>query len=621
METIPSGVLGHMLCVAVFLSVAASCSGGGGSASIGAGSGASVSDTKSQLTVPTGSFEGAVEVHVTEDATGVGDIGNVTALAAPVTLEFSNVQPVAGDDPMQLVIHLDADEMKRSRNAGRGIYAKIKMEGAQLASDGANAGSAEWIPMLGSLDPDAATLTVALFGGGEKIHVVPVAGDELKIVAIVPPNANVNASRSRSIRGKAVNTVAMGAYPWAIVCNNPSFPDGGSATCNTNDPSSPVMIMLSRLFEDSNSLAGLGFDSLKIYQLRGREIIHSGVPQVPAADVMERHNPETVYNVAYLNNANSCGGNASCYLIGPAQLQIRSNHLGDPDITKVSDDVIMHEMTHAVQAALCRSCFPDDARFAPMTEGTATTMGLWPVVGGDPAALAGKVIYNRERPWQEPVAKTTLASKNDLAYQMTQFFSLIDDGRVTRFPALFRSFNVNDNASASLKQSLLKRLDQALTAATGKGLLHHYIRVMALRNYETRNRDHYIMNFPIWEKIADSVKTFSAKHYFSRAPWADSNPPRCYNIAYIKSGQTPDLYVAVVGRDVRADRREGGTATVMDLGPLGNGNSVIYSNDGAKLYTEGEGDESCTKDLYIVNTNLEGTSFDKIDYEYYVGFD
>jgi hypothetical protein len=596
--------------IAVFLLSVTSCSGGGGSASVAAGSGALVSDNKSSLTVPTGGFSEHVDVHVTEDAIGLSDIGNVTPLSSPITLEFNNVQPITGNDPMQLVIQLDSDAVKKARDEGKGIYAKIRMEGAQLASDGAHDGNNTWAPVLGSFDPNASTLTVPLLGGGEKIHVVVVAGDELKVVAIVPPDVSINASKSGSRKSKAVNTVAMGSCPWAIICNNPSFADGGAQTCNANDLNSPVMIMLSRLFENSNNLARLGFDTMKVQQLRGREIIHSGVPQVPTADVMQRHNPETMYNVAYLSDASPCSATASCYQVGLGQLYIRSSHIGNADVTKVSDDVVMHEMTHAVQAALCAGCFPADAHFAPFTEGTATVMGLWPVVGGNPSALAGRPVYNRERPWQEPIAKSTQANQYDLAYQMAQFYSLIDDGKVTKFPTLFRSFGGGG--------SLLRNLDQALTAATGKGLVHHYIRVMALRNHDTLNQGNYITRFPIWENVTGNVKTFSTKHYFGRAPWADADHPGCYNIVRIKSGRHPDLYIAVVGEQVDFSRRDGGTATVIDLG---NGSSAIYSNDGARLHTNGAGDLSCNKDFFVINANMDGTVQDKMDYEFELGFD
>ncbi len=597
---------------------------GGGSGSSGATtttnttsstSGTTVTDGKATLTIPAASFASDVAITLVSGTADTSSIGNVTALAQPVSLTFSEVTPVVSTDPMQLVIKLSAAEMTSALAAGKGIYAKVRMDGGQLGSDGSNTGQGVWVPILGSVDQNNATITFDLYGGGDSISIVPVAGNELQVVATIPDGVSVTTSESKSTRSKAVNTVTMGTRPWAIICNNPSFADGGTHTCDPNDPNSTAMIMLSRLYADSNSFAQLGFDQLIVYQLRGREIIHSGVPQVPTADVMNAHNPETIYNVAYLSDATPCPAGASCYLPGLGQLHVLSSHIGVADITQMSDDVIMHELTHAVQHALCPHCFTADASNAPMTEGTATVMGLWPVVQGNAAQLAGKYIYNRERSWQEPIAELTQTSLYDVSYQMTQFFSLVDDGTVTKLPTLFRKFE-----AAIAKPSFLRRLDTALSDTYGHGLVYNYIRTMALRNYDTKNRDNYILNIPDWTDISSTVYTFTANHYYRQADWAP-DPNGCYNVARITSSPNPDLVLAVVATQVGRNNAQPGSSKTIDLG---NGNSVVYTVDGADLETSNpnhDNPDSCIKDVIVMNINLDGDITEHLDYKLLIGFD
>jgi hypothetical protein len=527
----------------------AACSGGGGSANLSNGSGATLSDSKSSVEVPTGSYEGTVNVSLNENQADTKDIGNVLVISNPVTLEFSKALVVQSTDPINLRIQLDAEQMRQAIADGKGIYAKVRVRGEQVSYDRTVDVDAEWMPLVGNLDPATATLTVRLYASAAEVDVAAVAGDELFILAIDPAvfNQRRSVKVSKSAKSaisvtKAAGRVAMAHNPWAIVCIKPKMSDRGAGTCDGSNVASLVVKVQDELTEASRDLNNrLQMNFFVIQQLTARELAVNNLSSRPVPEILRQYDPSVVYNVAYLSSG--CGDSRrSCYDGTTGTLTLAEGSLTNAH-AQLTGSSYHHELTHAVQTAIMPNNPNVDvdarvSRNSALVEGTATAVGLLAGSGWNTDASKGRLVNNVARNWADPLGKY---SPYDDTYYMTEFFSLANSGDLSYLMPLFHSFNGNSDGVFH------RRLNTAISIALGEDLPNVFLkRVMPLRNAASPNGVHYqrvdVTNNDIDHSISTSVKSMASHQYL----FQDTNDEDiCINVNLFQ-GADPNLALVML---------------------------------------------------------------------------
>lgn len=577
----------------------AACSGGGGSANLSSGSGVTLSDSKSSLEVPTGSFGDTVNVSLSENQVDTKDVGEVTVISNPVTLEFSKAQVVQAADPIILKVQLDPEKMRQAIADGKGIYAKVRVKGEQISYDRTSDDDNVWIPILGTLDPETAVLTVRLYASASEVDVVAVAGDELFVLAADP----VVFSRARSAKSKSAKVAKVGSKaavravmahnPWAIVCVKPKMSDHGVFTCDGANVGSLVVKVQDDLTIASRDLNDrLQMNFFVIHQLTARELAVNNMSSRPVPEILRQYDPSVVYNVAYLSSG--CGNSRrSCYDGTTGTLTLAEGSLNNAHDQSTGSSY-HHELTHAVQSAVMSNNSNVDvnarvSRNSALIEGSATAVGLLAASGWNAAASKGRLVNNIARNWSDPLGKYT---PYDDTYYMTEFFSLANNGDLGYLMPLFHSFNgSNDGVFHS-------RLNVAINIALGVDLPNVFLkRVMPFRNFSSPNRVHYrqedITNNDIDHSIAATVKSMASNQYLFKDT---SDGDICISVNLFQ-GADPNLALVML------NGTEGGDAM-----PYGDDFTARVSTNGDVLTVQGH-----EADVQVVNLSTGGIA-DQKDY-------
>lgn len=515
------------------------CSGAGDAANVAAGAGASLTDTKTSVQIPTGSFDADVTVAVTENKVDLSGLGNVKVISTPVTLEFSQARIVRSDDPIDVKIQLDTEKMRQALLDGNGIYAKVRVKGEQITYDRGAGADETWLPLLGELDSDLGTLTVKLFGTASEIEIVAVAGTELKILALDP----VSFAKSKIVKRKtkAINRVGMAQNPWAIVCDTAVLSDHGVASCDASNPNSLVIKTQNALTDASKDLnTRLQMNVLVIQQLSALSLAQTNLSSSPDPAILRKYDPSVKYNMAYLSTG--CNGTTrSCYN-GVTGVMTVAEITFDAGLDQIIGSTLHHELVHAVQTAVMISNIDLDAplktsRNTAIIEGAAQAVGFLAASGWNAAASKGRVLNGSPRNWADPLGKYT---PYDDTYFMTEFFSLANGGDLTYLMPLFHSFN---GAAGWFH----KRLDVASQSALGDTLPNIFLkRVMPARSSSSPNRVHYrqedVTNNDVDHSFAATLPSMASHQYiFSDA----SNGDICINVNLFQ-GADPNLALVML---------------------------------------------------------------------------
>ncbi|PIR21015.1 MAG: hypothetical protein COV45_02475 [Deltaproteobacteria bacterium CG11_big_fil_rev_8_21_14_0_20_47_16] len=590
-------LLKQLYFVGLLMVLCSACSGGGSTSTVSANAGATLTDTKSSLQIPTGSFTEDVDVTISENQADTSNIGDVQLVSDPVTLEFSKARVVQSADPILLAIQLDAESMRKAISEGKGIYAKARVRGEQISYDKDGSEDDEWESLLGDLDPNSAILTVRLYSSAGAVDVVGVAGTGLKVVTIDPQSFLQSKSVKRSSRAqKAVNTVGMGQYPWAVVCDTDALSDHGAVTCDGANPNSMVTQVQNGLTDASRDLlTHLNMNELVMQQLSALSLGQTNLSTLPDPAVLRRHDPSVRYNMAYLTK-----GRTSSFTSATGILKIVESQVNNEYARNVGT-VFHHELTHAVQTAICNNCASiDDAvnlnRNSPLSEGTATAVGMLASGGWSENALRNRYLHSVPRNWAHTLAKYNPYS---YSYYAVEFFANANNGDLTYLMPLFRAFNGSELGVFN------KRLDVAIQAALGKDLPEVFMkRVMPFRNSNTPNSIHYhavdISNSDIDHSIATSVQAMASDQYLYRV---NTNDDVCINV-YLMKGDDPKLALVML------NGTEGGEPM-----PYGDDNVARMVTDGNVLTVRGN-----KADVQVINLSTGGVA-DKKDYTIDAYFD
>ena len=569
------------------LSLLAACSGGGSSASLSSGSGATLSDSKSSLEVPAGSFEDNISVTLNENQADTKDVGNAQVISNPVTLEFSKARIAQSTDPISLKIQLDTEQMRQALADGKGIYAKVRVRGEQISYDTSAADEERWVPLLGELDAGNGTLTIRLYASAAVVDVVGVAGTELKVAAM--DAAAFNRSKAvKKVGSKAVNTIGMGQYPWAVVCDTDKLSDHGAHTCDANDPNSLVRKIQDGMTDASRELLNhLGMNTLVMQQLTALSLGQTNLSTLPDPAVLRRHDPSVKYNMVYLTS-----GATSNFTTATGILKIVETQASNDAYTLAVGNVYHHELVHAVQSAICNNCASIDDRVnlnrnSPLSEGTATAVGMLASVNWNTGAVRGKLLSGVPRNWI-----LTLAHYNPYAdsYFMTEFFTLANNGDLNYLMPLFRAFNGNDNGVFN------RRLDAAVTAALGKSLGEVYMtRVMPQRASSSPAGIYYnvydVTNNDISHRWEQTVSAMGTDQYLFTVSGDDDV---CINV-HLDEGVNQNLAL------VALNGTEGGSSFA-----YGEDSSARYTTNGDTLVIQGR-----SADVQVVNVSPGGVADNK----------
>lgn len=565
---------------------AMSCSGAGDVAKLLAGAGATLSDSKCTVDVPAGSFAETVNVALSENLADIKDIGDVQTISNPVTLEFSKAQVVQSADPIHLRIQLDPEKMRQAIADGKGIYAKVRVKGEQISFD-TSAADEVWMPVLGDVDAATAVLTVSLYASAGIVDVVGVAGNELKVAAM-----DLAAfSRSKAVKrlgSKAVNTVGMAQYPWAVVCDLDKLSDRGLHTCDANDPNSLVRKVQDGMTDASQELlTRLNMNTLVMKQLTALSLAQTNLSTLPDPAVLRRHDPTVRYNIVFLTS-----GGTSNFTTATGVLKIVESQASNAVYTAGVGNVYHHELVHAVQSAICNNCASIDDRVnlnrnSPLSEGTATAVGMLASVNWSDAAVRGKLLNGVPRNWI-----LTLAHYNPYndSYFMTEFFTLANNGDLHYLMPLFRAFNGNDNGVFN------RRLDVAVNAALGKSLGEVYMtRVMPQRASASAARQYYnvqdVTNSDIQHQWQRTVSAMGSDSFLFTV---SGNDDVCINVR-LTDGVDPKLALVAIN-----GTRGGSTFA------YGDDASAHYTTSGETLTVQGR-----SADIQVVNFSPGGVADNK----------
>lgn len=491
------------------LALLAACSGGGESASVSSSTGASLYSGKYSVVVPSGGFEESVDVTATENQVDTKDIGSVDVISTPLTLEFSKARVVMTEAPISVSLQLDPEKMRQAIADGKGIYAKVRVRGEQISYDNSRADEDIWVPLLGEFDAENATLTIRLYSSAGAIDVAGVAGTGLKVVAMDVGAFNRSKALKKKV-SKAVNTIAMGQYPWAVVCDTDKLSDHGAHTCDASNPTSLVRKVQDGMTDASRDLAThLGMNTLVMQQLTALSLGQTNLSTLPDPAILRRHDPSVKYNMVYLTS-----GPTSNFTTATGILKLMETQASDAAYTSGAGNVYHHELVHAVQSAICNNCASIDDnlnlnRNSPLSEGTATAVGMLASVGWNANAVKGKLLFGAPRNWI-----LTLAHYNPYAdsYFMTEFFTLAKDGDLSFLVPLFGAFSGNQNGVFN------RRLDAAVNAALGKSLPDIYLKqVMPQRGSSSPAGIYYnvqdITNNDIPHRWSQSVAAMGTNQY------------------------------------------------------------------------------------------------------------
>lgn len=578
----------HVYVMVGALSLMAACSSGGESASVTPSTGAALSGDKYAVSVPTGSFEEAVDVTVTESKVDVAGIGSVAIVSTPLSLAFSKAKIVKSDDPIEVKLQLDPEKMRQSIADGKGIYAKVRVKGEQISYDRGDNADDTWIPVIGDLDTGSSTLTVKLFATASEIELVAVAGSGLKIITVDP--ASMSRSRGVKRNAKAINRVAMAQYPWAIVCDTTVLSDRGVGTCDASNPNSLVIRTQNALTEASKDLNNrLNMNVFVIQQLTALGIAQTNLSSFPDPAVLRRHDPSVKYNMAYLGTG--CNGSMrSCYN-GVTGVMSVAETLFNNGAEQAIGSTLHHELVHAVQTAVMISNIDVDAsnrisRNSPIIEGTAQAVGFLASSGWNAAVSKGRVLNGHPRNWSDPLGKYTPYDDN---YFMTEFFSLADNGSLNYLMPLFHAFN---GAAGHFH----RRLDVASQVALGKSLGEVYMtRVMPQRASTSPAGIYYtvhdVTNTDIQHRWQRSVSAMGTDPFLFTVT---EDEDVCINIRLV-DGVDPKLALVV------HNGTSGGSA-------FSNGDDAVarYTTSGETLTVQGR-----SADVQVLNISPGGVADSK----------
>lgn len=569
-----------------------SCGSGGSSAGgsgLSAGSGITLTGAKVVVQIPTGSFSSDMTVSLSENGADTSGLGNVQLLSNTATLDFSQAMMVESD-PIEIRIALNATEVNQAIAAGSGIYAKVRVKGEQISFDRDTSDDDAWIPIIGELDDDRTTMTLKLYSSADVIDVVAVAGAELQIVAIDSPSFSLAKSigSAKSV-GKAVNTVGMGDYPWAVVCNTDTLSDHGAATCDATNANSQVVTVQNGMTDASKNLRDkLNMSKLIIQQLSALSLAQTNLSALPTPEVLRRYDPHVKYNMVYF-----VGGTASVFNTATGVLKVDETKVGNDVYTQKVGEVMHHELAHAVQAAACLKCFKFEGaldRSSPLTEGSAAAVGMLAAVNWSSSAVQGMVSDGKPRNWANSLAKYDPYTDS---YYMTEFFTLANNGDLTYLMPLYTAFN-GTSAGAEFN----KNLNTAINTATGQSLPDIFLkRVMPARSHSSPNAVHYtevdVTNTDIDHSTVSTLPSMASDQYLFRDT---SDGDVCINVN-IFQGSDPDLALVML------NGTEGGEAM-----PFGEDYVARIATNGDVLTVNGH-----TADVQVVNMST-GFQTDKMTY-------
>jgi len=631
MKSSLKNIICHLLLVVGPLLMMQSCSGGGTATSIPAsnqtsGGNSTLSDSGAGISISEGSFDKSLDITLDGNSSvDISDIGNAEAISSPVSITFSNIQSVKADAPMTLSIPFDKQLLEKAFSSGKAVYVKVKIEGDEMADD-VGTGDPTWIPIIGSLNMDAGIMTIRLMASASTIHAIVVVGKELKVVASSSSSAAPSANASKRVTHTKTSRnvlTPLGQQSWAVICENDRLSDDGAGSCNTTefDPAlglgrSPVLTLRDQLNDLSTKMSAKGFTNVIVAQMTVQDLIDSRNDGTPTKEQLQAMPDKTAaYNIAYFTNANQRCRNTDehasvigCYFHSNGLL-VFGEEYDDPPVLEVAGDVVAHELTHAIQAAMCPSC--SGAGGARVTtnkafiEGTADFVGNYFFVGEDARRVQSRTIENQPRKWTVPLNTTS----NDIEpYRTFEFYALISDGHISTLPAMFRAF---EGANG---QSFGHRLDAATLAGTHLTFKEAMIKAVALRNYHSINQPNYdlAVSNGNWDSVNLGVKPLAALHILYRAPFnADPASHDCQvNMAQITSDTNDNLVLIVV------DSQDPFDNTIPSI-DLGNGTFAFYTTNGSALWFS----DRCSTDVILANVTLDGNTEIPMNFDLKTGFD
>lgn len=379
----------------------------------------------------------------------------------------------------------------------------------------------------------------------------------------------------------------MGDYPWAVVCNIAELSDHGAATCDGSNPNAMVAVVRDEITVASINLRDrLNMNKLVIQQLTALSLGQTNLSTLPDPAVLRLYDPSVKYNMVYLT-----GGASSRFDTTNAIMEIAEADIGDAAGRAATGTTMDHELTHAVQAAVCKNCNDYDAAgvlntTSPLIEGTAEAVGMLAAVNWDSSAVQGKLLYGIPRSWSSPMGRF---DPYDISYYMFEFFSLANSGDLTYLMPLFHSFNGSSG-------HFHKRLDTAINVALGVSLPEIFMkRVMPARSFSSPNGVRYkqedVTNTDIDHSFVATVSSMASDQYlFSDT----SNGDICINVNLFQ-GADPELALVML------NGTEGGEAM-----PFGGDYTARMTTTGEVLTVNGH-----TADVQVVNLSTGGIADSK----------
>lgn len=604
---------GFGMVLSALLLAACGGSGTGSSATVSgttsAATASTLGDTKGTLTVPAASFDTDLTVTYSSGGVDTSDISGATVISTPVTVTFSSATPVTGEFPITLTLTINAGDYADAIAADRSVYALIKVEGDELGSDmGTN--TATWLPVIGSIDTSANTLTIRFMASAATIRAVVVTGNNLRLATSAIVSANISKT-ARPFKAEKKAEETLGQHQWAVLCENNLLSDGGDGSCNTTElpadlGKSPVIALRDALNSVSTALATQGFTTALLYQATVQEFIDANLTgTLTKAALNAIADKSTIFNIAYLTNAHKqCKDNdtIACYIHGNGIIAFGED-FDDPPALSDGADIVAHELTHAVQAMSCKSCSVRDADNnrpnVGFVEGTAEFVGQYFNAGQSASEVKTRGTNGVSRPWIIPLGTV---SKDTIPYETFEFYALALDGDISLLPNTFAGF---ESANGQI-------FNQRLDAAFNQHSREAFIKAVALRNVRSINVSNYKGfngNADWFPYYSDSVKSFAANHYVVSAPFSDSS---CFSKIQIMTG-TSENVVAIVVSNVIYD----GAATI----DLGDGTFANYVTGSNAMMAGRDRNAQCTLDVIVANTETGAAADDIMGYSILVGFD